>query len=511
MNVLPLITFFLVLLLVGCGDKTAPVTDPHDEAGAKITHFSEKTELFVEFPTLIVGQEVTFVAHFTQLVDFKPINQGKLTVLFSGGNAPDERFMVDAPTVPGIFKPSVTPKVAGERELTLIVESPLGTLGTLTHALGLVNVFLDAKASAAYRAEQEAISEDSGIPFSKEQQWKIDFATTEAIKGLARPSVAATATIKAHPDGEAKIFAPATGLLRATGNFPRVGQAVKKGQVLAWLAPRLGGETDQATLEAGAGKARIALDQARQTRERMELLFKEEAVPEKRLTEARANEAMAQAESQAAQGRAGQLGGSGGGIALRAPIDGLVADVSISAGAFVTEGTSLFHIANTTRLWLEARVPESEVGRLKTPTGAAFMVDGFTSSFVIEPGKNGKLIGVGGAVDASTRTVPVIFEFSNTGGVLRLGMTAKAQIFADADQEFILIPASAVQDESGTQVVYVQTGGESFERRIVQTGIRDGDRMTIIAGIEQGQRVVNRGGYLIRLSMSKAGPAGHAH
>ncbi|MBU4005336.1 MAG: HlyD family efflux transporter periplasmic adaptor subunit, partial [Gammaproteobacteria bacterium] len=378
----PLIALAAALLLAGCGDKT-PATaaaEHHDDTGAKITHFSDKTELFVEFPTLIVGQTVTFVAHFTQLADFKPLVQGKLAVLLSGGNAPDERFTVDAPSVPGIFKPGVTPQAAGERELTLSVES---ALGTLTHELGPVTVYADAQAAAAGHGEHG--DDDSGIAFSKEQQWKIDFATAAAVKGVARTSVAATATIKAHPDGEAQLAAPAAGLLRAAGAFPRVGQVVKKGQVLAWLAPRLGGDTDQATLEAGAGKARIALEQARRDRERMEALFKDEAVAEKRLLEARANEGMAQAEAVAAQARAGQFGdgGGSGGIAIRAPIDGVIAAVSVAAGAFVAEGAPLFHVANTARLWLEARVPESDIGRLGSPTGAAFSVDGFAQPFVI--------------------------------------------------------------------------------------------------------------------------------
>jgi RND family efflux transporter MFP subunit len=527
MNTRHLISFAALtaaLLLAGCGDKTpATATVEHrDDAGAKLTHFSEKTELFVEFPTLIVGQTATFVAHFTQLADFKPLVQGKLTVRLSGGNAPDERFTVDAPAVSGIFKPDVTPKMAGERELTLSVES---ALGTLTHELGPVTVYADAQAAAAGHGEHG--DGDAGISFTKEQQWKIDFATVEAVKGVARTSVAATATIRAHPDGEAQLAAPAAGLLRAAGAFPRVGQAVKKGQVLAWLAPRLGGDTDQATLEAGAGKAKIALDQARRDRERMEALFKDEAVAEKRLLEARANEGMAQAEANAARARAGQFGGSGG-IAIRAPIDGVIAAVSVAAGAFVAEGAPLFHVANTGRLWLEVRVPESEIGRLGTPTGVAFVVDGFAHPFVIEPGKNGKLIAVGGVVDSATRTVPAIFEFANppqsplvrgevaggnggAGGALRLGMTAKAQIFSGDGRPAVLVPASAVQDESGTQVVYVQTGGESFERRIVQTGARDGAHIAIVAGLEAGQRVVSQGGYLIRLSTSKAGPSGHGH
>lgn len=505
------------LLLFGCDDKqhdhgapsTTATADAPDAGGEKITHFGDKTELFVEFPTLIVGQTASFAAHLTQLSDFKPLTQGRLTVVLSGGDAADERFVVDAPAVPGIFKPSVTPKAAGAREMTLIVDS---AQGVLTHALGPVTVFADAKAAQSGRGNR-AHDDDAGIPFSKEQQWKIDFATATAIRGVARPSITATATIRAHPDGAAQLVAPAAGLLRAAGSFPRVGQKVKKGQVLAWLAPRLGGETDQATLAAGAGKARIALEQAKRERERMETLFKDEAIAEKRLFEAQTNERLAQVEAAAAQARAGQFDGSGasGGVAIRAPLDGMIVDVSVAAGAFVAEGAPLFYVANTGMLWLEARVPESEIGRLDKPSGATFTVDGFAQPFVIEPGRNGKLIAVGGVVDAATRTVPAIFEFTNPGVALRLGMTARAMLYAGTGEAAVLAPASAVQDESGTQVIYVQTGGESFERRIVRTGASDGERIAILDGLEAGQRLVSKGAYLIRLSTSKAGPSGHGH
>jgi RND family efflux transporter MFP subunit len=515
-----------VFLLPACGEKNAAKDDHnakaatekdahrHADSGEKITHFSDKSELFVEFPPLVVGQPATFVAHFTWLANFKPVTKGRLTVVLVGGAAPEERFAIDAPDVPGIYKPVVTPKTTGEHELTLIVESEQGVL---THELGHVDVFADAKAALAGHGEHEGHGhdeyghEDEGISFTKEQQWKIDFATIEAVKGMVREAVAATGTIKAQPDGEALLAAPVAGLLRSAGSFPRVGQAVKKGQVLAYLAPRLGGETDHATLEAAAAKARIALEQARRERERMESLFKDEAVAEKHLLEARANESMAAAEHDAARQRLGQLGDGSGGIALRAPIDGVVVDAHIAPGAFVAEGAPLFHIANTGKLWLETRVPESDIGRLGAPSGAWFALDGFASNFTIETGKNGRLVAVGGVVDAATRTVPVIFEFANPGRALPLGMTAKVQLFAGGSREGILVPASAVQDESGTQVVYVQSGGESFERSIVQVGARDGERVEIKAGLEAGQRVVAKGAYLIRLSSSKSGPSGHAH
>lgn len=480
----------------------------HDaDSGAIITHLSDRSELFVELPPLVVGQPAAFVAHFTWLANFKPVAKGRLTVVLAGGAAPEERFTVDAPSVPGIYKPVVTPKTAGKRELTLVVESEQGML---THGIGHVDVFANATAAlAGHDRHEEHGHGNDGIAFTKEQQWKIDFATTEAVKGMVRESVAATGTIRAQPDGEALLAAPMAGLVRPAGSFPRIGQTVKNGQVLAYFAPRLGGETDHAMLEAASAKARIAFEQAKLERERMENLFNDEAVPEKRLLEAKAGEQIAVAELDAAQQRLGQYGS--GGIALRAPISGVVADVPVAPGAFVAEGAPLVHIVNTGRLWLEARVPESDIGRLGTPSGAWFAVDGYTGSLNIETGKNGKLVAVGSVVDAATRTIPVIFEFANPGRALPLGMTVKVRLFAGGGHEGILVPADAVQDESGTSAVYVQTGGESFERRIVQPGIRDGGHVEIKAGIEPGQRIVSKGAYLIRLSAAKSGPSGHAH
>jgi RND family efflux transporter MFP subunit len=504
----------MTLLLAACGDKSTAKDDhgskpsataqAHDEPET-LTQFTDQTELFLEFPPLVVGQPAALAAHLTRLADFKPLAQGRLTIVLAGGKAAAVRFVVEAPAVPGIFRTTVTPAVAGERELSVILESDLGTL---THELGPVTVFADSNAAKAGHGGHA--HDEEGIAFSKEQQWKIDFATAEAVNGLARTAIAATGTIRAPAGSEAQLVAPTAGVLRAANGFPRIGQAVKKGQVLAVLGPRLGGDSDQASLEAASGKAQVALEQARRERERMELLFKEEAVAEKRLLDARANEHMAHAEMQAATARAQQLGG-GGGIALKAPMDGIVAEVTAAAGAFVNEGAPLLHIANTGKLWLEARIPESDIGRVGKPTGAAFTVDGYDQGFAIEPGRNGALIAVGGVVDAQTRTVPVIFEFANPERALRLGLTARIQVFAGNGQEAVLIPASAVQDENGAQVVYVQIGGERFERRMVQTGARDGDRIAIVAGLEPGQRVVSKGAYLVRLSTSKAAAAGHAH
>jgi multidrug efflux pump subunit AcrA (membrane-fusion protein) len=75
------------------------------------------------------------------------------------------------------------------------------------------------------------------------------------------------------------------------------------------------------------------------------------------------------------------------------------------------------------------------------------------------------------------------------------------------------VPASAVVDDAGRPIVFVQRAGETFERRAVTLGPRAGDLVQIVEGVRSGERVVAKGAYLVRLaSLSTTVPAhGHVH
>lgn len=502
-----------LLTLAACGDKsvetdatkaTAKAANAHGAGGEKLTHFTDHTELFVEFPRLVVGEKSAFAAHLSRLADFKAVTAGKLTVRLSGDDQADEVFAVNGPSQPGIFRPEALPKHAGEREMSIEVVTPEFSV---THHLGPVTVYPDRKAAEAAPAAHD----DEGIGFTKEQQWKVDFATSEVVKRSIRTAVNATGVLRARSDGEALLTAQAAGQIQPAGTFPRLGQTVSKGQVLAYLVPRLGGETDFATLDAAARKAMVELDLAGRELARLEGLYRDEAVPEKRVQTARAAEASARAEHDAARQRLGQYGGGGGGVPIRAPVAGVLVDVRVSPGTYAQEGAALFHIADRRNLWLELRVPESEAARLASPSGAAFRVAGDERSIEIVPGKNGRLIAVGGVVDATTRTVPVVFEFKAFDRYLSIGMAVQAQVFAGGAREAVAIPASSVLDEGGMAVVFVQAGGESFERRQVRLGAREGDWVEVLDGLTAGSRVVSRGAYLVKLASTGTAQIGHGH
>lgn len=75
------------------------------------------------------------------------------------------------------------------------------------------------------------------------------------------------------------------------------------------------------------------------------------------------------------------------------------------------------------------------------------------------------------------------------------------------------MPEAAVLTEAGRPYVFVQTGGESFDRRFVEIGIRERGLVGVRNGLRSGDRVVTAGAYDIQLAAaSNTLPAeGHVH
>lgn len=484
--------------------------DHHDdEATVTITHFTDETELFVEFPALVVGEESPFAAHLTSMEDFQPIEHGRVTVTLSGGGQPDEVFSINRASKPGIFRPVAIPQYAVTRQVSLRLQGDF-ILDT-THELGSYKVYAtQAQAEADMPHEDEP---HDVISYLKETQWKVDFAITQAKEGELRESIQATGTLRPRADGEVYLNATSTGHLQGKSGFPHAGMKVERGQKLATIVPRMGSGGDLATLKAARDKSRSEFQLARHERERLEKLWQAKAVAEHRLHEAESAEAVAKAEMNAAKRRYKQSTGlqqGDTGIPVLAPIDGVLAQVDAAPGRYVHEGEMLFHIVNLDRLWLEARIAEADLGQIQNATAAWFTLEGFDSSFDTES-LNGRMIAMGGIIDPVSRTAPLIFAFDNPSRRLHAGMFANTRIFTGQTEQGVVVPISAVFDDSGQEVIYVQLDGESYQRRIVQLGMREGDNIIIRSGIEAGEYVVSRGAYQVRLASASPAEAGHGH
>lgn len=482
----------------------------HDGASEVVTLWGERTQLFVEFPALVVGEESPFAAHLTRLSDHFAVDSGTVVVELTGGEHPVERFAAERPSVAGIFRPIVRPAHPGTRRVVLRLDSPAVSE---THDMGEFTVFSSREeANAAASSDGEP---DGQISYLLEQQWRVPFRVERVTARPMRPNFPAFARLVQPPDSESSVTAPRDGrVVAAGGRFPLVGEGFDQGQVLFQLTttPQEGG--DPATLDLAVDQAQIRVGAARREVERLAPLVAQGVVPRRRLDEAESALATAEAELRSARRRRSSLsqtervGGSRDALDVPSPIDGSIAELFVSPGTWVSEGEHLARVVNRDRLVLSVGVPEAYVGRLRDVSGAWFRLDNVPG--VIEVPRTA-LILVGTEVDTESRTLPVRFRIDNVRRELFAGMRTEAHLIADEPQLTTAVPAAAIVDDSGTDVIYVQTGGESFERRPVRLGIRDGDHVEVTEGVSPGEWVVVAGAYSVKLASTSTESIGHGH
>lgn len=528
---LPLIAALSLILVTPISGCRQGAADRHDDAAKQgdhghgkaapaevpsraITVFTERTELFAEHRLLVAGHETPFAAHVTDLADFSAVSSGSLEAVLHAPDGRNEVFRVEGVMRPGIFRPVVKPSRAGTYQLGFRLAAP-GLSDQI--AAGEVTVYPDEQTALAAPGDEEGSPDE--IPFLKEQQWKIAFGTRVAGTGTIADGLSLQGTVRPAAGREVSVSAPADGLVvPGHGRLPRLGDRVRKGEILAVLTPSGGHGRDRAGLAAALAEAEATHRLARAELARAERLARAGAGPVKRVAEARTALEIARSAEEAARheyraataARAGTAAVTEDSFSLRAPIAGTVVEGKVVPGSYVAEGALFYRIIDLAEVWVEARVPEADVARVSTARTAEITLPGATPG----PGAlRGRLVTIGGVLDAQTRTAAAVYAVPNPRTLLRIGMSARVRALVGRTPPSPLLPRSAVVDDNGRPIAYVQTGGESFERRELKLGASQGDTVQVLEGIRKGERVVIRGAYEIRLStLANAIPAhGHAH
>ncbi len=511
--------FIGVGLLLGTGCKPAGEAGHGHDHGepktAQITVWTDRHEVFAEHRAPVAGQPTQFITHVTDLHTLEPRREGMVKFILRQGGTVTEHPQA-APARAGIYLPGITFPQAGDWQLSLLIPTD-GTNATVE--LGTVKVYADSHA-----AEHAAIADGpEGVSFLKEQQWKI---LSKAEPATTRPLVErqrVAARVKARPGGSATLTAPVSGQLMAPANqpLPQPGQKVEAGQLLALLKPNFseaGAKVAEAQAEFATAKA--ALNQAEAANERTKKLAADKAKSEREVQEAELAYQAAKARHAAAAGVLGtfrQAGGNADGpllMELRAPIAGVLDAVTAGSGDMVAAGQPLLKVLNPESVWIEARIPESGLTRLAAAKGAVLQADGAEGGLLPVTGEGvGRFVALGLEVDAATRTVPLIYETANRDGRLRIGQSVTLHVETARVEDAVAIPDSALVEEGGQLIAFVQISGETYEKREIKTGISDAGFVQVLEGIKTGERVVTKGAYAIRLSsISGVIPAhGHAH
>jgi RND family efflux transporter MFP subunit len=497
----------------------------HDHAEelqtAQITVWTNGYEVFAEHQAPVAGKATTFITHVTDLHTLEPRLEGIVKFILRHGDAIVEHPQA-APARAGIYLPDIIFPNTGDWHLSLII--PADGTNALVE-LGTVKVHADQHAAA----HAEFPETPEGLSFLKEQQWKIRTRTEPVTRRRLVEHAILPATAMAKPGFNASVVAPMAGqLLTAPGaEFPSPGQKVEAGELLAMLRPSFSEAAVKfADSEGEFVRAQAAFEKAELSYDRTKKLAQQQAKSERELQEAELELLTARARfeaSAALRSTYRQLSGvhmgdqsspseTLAGLELRAPISGIVNDVGAGLGEPISADQVVFRILNPEVVWIEARVPEASLQRIPEDAGASFAVAN-GSGFVSIQAAGGRRVFTGMAVDPVTRTVPLVYEAPNLVPRLRIGQALSLHVETGHARDALAVPDSAIVEEEGRYVAFVQVSGETFDKRELRLGIRDGNFVQVLEGLSEGERVVTQGAMAIRLaSVSGVIPAhDHAH
>jgi membrane fusion protein, heavy metal efflux system len=496
-----------VLFVLGCRRGEAPPPAHEEDSSWAVTAWGERYEVFAETDGLVGGQTVTSNAHVTTLSDFSPLEAGAVVAILRRGTEAEQRFRQTQPKRAGIFPVEIKPAGQGTFELFFAVEGPSGPEEI---AAGRVHVGTAAKPGALLDSKEEA---PGAISFLKEQQWRTGFATAWAADGAIREAVSGPGRVLPARGGEVVLTATVDAVL-ASQPWPYKGLDVAGGATIFSLRPRAG-DRSLPDLQAEVTSLAAEAETAQSRVERLTELVRLEATSPAELERARA--ALAGIEARLAATRAGVAAAGGGGaegraLAVRAPWAGRVADVSVTPGQAVVAGTVLGRLVKPRPLWVEVALRPEDAVRLEGAPSALNLRQRSGDAPMEIDARAVRLISIAPEVDTRTATIAATLEVDRSAAELPIGTTFETEVVLAGERRGVVVPESALVDDAGVTVAYVQISGESFARREVEVVARQGAR-ALVTGLRAGERVVTKGGAAVRRSslLSSGAPEGHVH
>jgi multidrug efflux pump subunit AcrA (membrane-fusion protein) len=261
--------------------------------------------------------------------------------------------------------------------------------------------------------------------------------------------------------------------------------------------------------------ARETTDAAKKVLDARQGLFKEGALAQRQVDEARVTWAQANAQYLSAQehlrvlqgvakleqvktATAQQAGAKAHHDTLQAqlsyaeihsPIGGVIADRPLYAGEMATPGAPLLVVMDISRVVARVNIPQAEAARVKPGQPATVtMVDNGESM-------KGTVTVVSPATDANSTTVQIWIQVENPGERLKPGSSVHAAIVTEEVRNAMVVPVTAILpgEEGGTAVLVIDSESTAH-LRTVDVGIREGNMAQLLNGVQPGESVVTVGG-----------------
>ena len=179
---------------------------------------------------------------------------------------------------------------------------------------------------------------------------------------------------------------------------------------------------------------------------------------------------------------------------IRAPFSGIITAEYVEIGTYVAPSAN-FNSNNSTKnfifelsngLEIIAKVPESDIGRIKIGQEALVRVEAFPSKKYLA--KIDK-IASRASKDNNVTSFEVTLTFKKLSEDIKIGMTADLEFKVEDNVEKILVPTVSIVTEKGKKGILKVGKNSSPEFKEIETGISSGNQTAVISGIEVGEKI----------------------
>ncbi|MGL4957166.1 MAG: efflux RND transporter periplasmic adaptor subunit [Bacteroidales bacterium] len=490
----------MVVAAMACGSHSQSNTEEHaHDEQLQVFAYSQNFEVFAEVSPLAVGQVSNFLVYITQLSDFKPVDVEHIAMRLSVGSNPVQQAqgtMVEK----GVYSFALSPQQEGSAQLGFDIATPQGTEQVLIEHIQIH----DDEHEAEHYAASLLVSSSNSVIFTKEQSWKVNFATEQSRSETFGTVIKTTAQVMPSQGDERVVTAKASGSVRFAADNIVAGQMVAKGKPL--LRIESAGMVDN-NMSLRYSEALNEYNRSKIEYERKQQLSQDKIVSESELLTAKTTFDNAQAVYFNLRNNFSEEG-----QIVVAPIRGFIKQLLVGSGEFVEVGQPLISITQNSTLFIKAELSPKYYAVLSQIKTANIREQSTQKTYTLES-LGGKLLSYAKSADLQNPLIPIIFQVNNTADLLS-GSFVDMYIKTQSPTHAITIANEALVEEMGNYFVYRQLTPELFEKTEVKIGVSDGLRTEVVQGLEAGQRIVSKGAILVKLAHAAGGldpHAGHVH
>src|SRR3989338_6015862 len=185
-------------------------------------------------------------------------------------------------------------------------------------------------------------------------------------------------------------------------------------------------------------------------------------------------------------------------IDVKSPYDGVIIGDFDTVGQRVEKISSLCAIADLSKVWANFDIYEKDIAKVKIGQEITLRSSAYPAQSL-----EGKIAFISPRVDETTRTIKIRALIENSEYLLKLGMFVNGEIISQGWQEYIILPASAVQTLGDKRVVFVKIGDGEFHKKEIIIALQTTDQVAVSEGVNVGDVVVTDGAFLLKSGLLK--------